>query len=86
MRLDKRVLVTGGAGFIGSHLCARLIAEGVDPQATTPRQFQATLLDVIERKRVMDEANRQAVIRGTNPAAKRSRWEENAGEKHCRFS
>lgn len=24
----KRVLVTGGAGFIGSHLCERLIAEG----------------------------------------------------------
>jgi len=26
--LRRRVLVTGGAGFTGSHLCDRLIAEG----------------------------------------------------------
>ena len=30
METPMRVLVTGGAGFIGSHLCARLVAEGHD--------------------------------------------------------
>jgi UDP-glucuronate decarboxylase len=45
----KRILVTGGAGFLGSHLCQRLLAEGndvlcVDNYFTGRRNNLASLL------------------------------------------
>lgn len=48
--MSKRVLVTGGAGFLGSHLCERLVARGdevlcVDNYFTGRRANVAHLLD-----------------------------------------
>jgi UDP-glucuronate decarboxylase len=50
MHLEARILVTGGAGFLGSHLCERLLAEGanvicVDNFFTGARRNIAHLLD-----------------------------------------
>lgn len=50
MHLRQRILVTGGSGFLGSHLCKRLLDDGhevicVDNFFTSSRQNVETLLD-----------------------------------------
>ena len=44
-----RVLVTGGGGFLGSHLVARLRDEGLDPFVARRRDYDLTLAGDTER-------------------------------------
>ncbi len=47
MQLPLRILVTGGAGFIGSHLCRRLLNEGHDVLCVD-NLFTSTKKNIIE--------------------------------------
>ena len=44
-----RTLVTGGGGFLGAHVVARLQAEGIDPIVARRRQYDLTRWDDTER-------------------------------------
>ena len=68
-----RCMVTGGAGFIGSHLCRRLVAEGhdvrvLDNLSSGRRENLAEIQDVIEfvDGDLCDEALLAEVIQGVD--------------------
>ena len=62
---QQRVLVTGGSGFLGSHLCRRLVECGAEVHATSrvervqrdsePRWRQADLADIDVARRLVSE-------------------------------
>jgi len=73
---DARVLVTGGCGFIGSHLTRRLLAEGAEVHALTSEVssvFPRRLLDlrgtiVVHEGNLMDRSAMDALVRNARPA------------------
>ncbi|MEO7793885.1 MAG: UDP-glucuronic acid decarboxylase family protein [Thermoanaerobaculia bacterium] len=65
----KRALVTGGAGFLGSHLCERLIAEGmsvvaVDNLVTGKTQNVAHLLGRDDFELVLHDVSKPIEVSG----------------------
>jgi GDP-L-fucose synthase len=55
-----RTLVTGGTGFLGSHLVERMRNDGVDP--VTPRQREYDLTSMSDSERLFDDVRPQLVI------------------------
>ena len=55
-----RVLVTGGGGFLGSHLVERLQAEGIDPFVARRRDYDLTR--EADAERLFDEARPELVF------------------------
>jgi GDP-L-fucose synthase len=55
-----RVLVTGGGGFLGSHLVARLREDGVEPFVARRRDYDLTVMD--DTARLFDDARPELVL------------------------
>jgi GDP-L-fucose synthase len=78
-----RVLVTGGGGFLGSHLVERLRAEGLDPFVARRRDYDLAVASDAER--LFDDARPELVFHlaaevggiGANQAAPGRYWYAN---------
>jgi GDP-L-fucose synthase len=57
---DRRVLVTGGAGFLGHHVCERLRAAGCDP--IVPRSTEYDLTSEADAARLVADARPEIVM------------------------
>ena len=55
-----RILVTGGGGFLGSHLVERLIGDGHEVVAARRRDYDLTSLD--DTRRLFDDADAELVF------------------------
>src|SRR5579862_5397172 len=55
-----RTLVTGGGGFLGSHLVERLRADGIDP--FVPRRAEYDLTSAADTARLFDDARPELVF------------------------
>src|SRR5690242_4711206 len=55
-----RVAVTGGGGFVGSHLVERLRAEGIEPFVARQRDYDLTLAP--DAARLFDDARPELVF------------------------
>ncbi len=76
--IEKRVLVTGGAGFLGSHLCDRLLGRGhdvlcVDNFFTGTRRNVAHLLDNPRSSCCATTSRSRSTSRSTRSTTSRAR-------------